>query len=46
MVMEAPKSDRNKTEGMCGDYDGDPNNEFKNRQKIFSDQDEFGESWR
>ena len=27
--MQAPKSDKTKTEGMCGNFDGDPNNEFK-----------------
>ena len=44
--MEAPKSDETKTEGMCGNYDGIPDNDFKNGQTTFSDQDAFGESWR
>ena len=48
--MQAPKSDKTKTEGMCGNFDGDPNNEFKhggpNGDRNTGDQNSFGESWR
>ena len=50
MEMQAPKSDKSKTEGMCGNFDGDPHNEFKyggpDGDKNTGDQNSFGESWR
>ena len=48
--MQAPKSDKTKTEGMCGNFDGDPNNEFKHGgpdgDKNTRNQNSFGASWR
>ena len=48
--MQAPKSDKTKTEGMCGNFDGDPNNEFKHGGpdggQNTGDHNSFGESWR
>lgn len=48
--MQAPQSDKSKTEGMCGNFDGDPNNEFKHGgpdgNQYTGDQNSFGESWR
>ena len=46
--MEAPKSDETKTEGMCGNFDDKPDNEFKfgGDEKSHSNADDFGESWR
>ena len=48
MKMEAPKSDGTKTEGMCGNFDGEPDNEFEfgGNGKSHSNADDFGESWR
>ena len=48
--VQAPKSDKTKTEGMCGNFDGDPNNEFEfggpDGDQKTADQNSFGESWR
>ena len=46
--MEAPKSDGTKTEGMCGNFDGEPDNDFEfgGNGKSHSNADDFGESWR
>ena len=46
--MEAPKSDKTKTEGMCGNFDGEANNDFSygGDTKSYTDEDSFGESWR
>ena len=48
--MQAPKSDTSKTEGMCGNFDGNANNEFEfggpDGDQNTADQNSFGESWR
>lgn len=46
--MEAPKFDKGQTEGMCGNFDGDQNNDFDlgGDKKPHGDADSFGESWR
>ena len=46
--MEAPKSDGAKTEGMCRNFDGKPDNEFEfgGNGEPHSNADSFGESWR
>jgi len=46
VIMEAPRSDKTKTEGMCGNYDGDKDNDLKSGEKTYTDPDAFGESWR
>ncbi|XP_022787242.1 von Willebrand factor D and EGF domain-containing protein-like [Stylophora pistillata] len=46
--MEAPQFDEGKTLGMCGNFDGDPNNDFEQGgdKQSYGDADSFGESWR
>ena len=46
--MEAPKSDETRTEGMCGNFDGQKDNEFSfgGDGRSHSSADDFGESWR
>ena len=48
--MQAPRSDKSKTEGMCGNFDGDTTNEFEfggpDGDQNTADQNSFGESWR
>ena len=48
VYMQAPKSDKTKTEGMCGNYDGIKDNEFNfgGDKNSYTDPDSFGESWR
>ena len=46
--LEAPKFDVGKTEGMCGNFDNNPSNDFDHGgdKKQYCTDDSFGESWR
>lgn len=47
VYLQAPKADRGKTKGMCGNFNGDPNDDYLGGDKILhNDPDSFGQSWR
>ena len=47
VYLQAPKADRGKTNGMCGNFNGDPNDDYLGGDKILhNDPDSFGQSWR
>ena len=48
VTMEAPRSDKGKTDGMCGNFNGDESDEFVfgGDKQAHTDADSFGESWR
>ncbi|KAA0702211.1 von Willebrand factor D and EGF domain-containing protein [Triplophysa tibetana] len=47
LTVRAPGSDRGHTEGLCGTYDGQPNNDFhKERGETVKDSASFINGWR
>ncbi|EDO29039.1 predicted protein [Nematostella vectensis] len=48
VFLYAPQSDRNTTEGLCGNFNNDQDDEFKHGGdgKEHSDADSFARSWR
>lgn len=47
VYLKAPHSDKGKTEGMCGNFNGDPDDDFLGGdKKMHTNQDAFGQSWR
>nr|XP_058945176.1 von Willebrand factor D and EGF domain-containing protein-like [Pocillopora verrucosa] len=47
VYLYAPRSDFSKTEGMCGNFNGDPNDDFLGGDnQSHTDQEAFGLSWR
>lgn len=47
LTVRAPGSDRGHTEGLCGTYDGQPNNDFhKEGGETVEDSASFFNAWR
>ncbi|XP_041649407.1 von Willebrand factor D and EGF domain-containing protein [Cheilinus undulatus] len=47
LTLRAPGSDRGHTEGLCGTYDGQPDNDFQSVEGvILEDQHAFISAWR
>lgn len=47
LTVRAPGSDRGHTEGLCGTYDGQPDNDFhKEGGETVKDSASFINSWR
>ena len=47
VYLQAPQSDRNKTQGMCGNFNGNQDDDFLGGDnQLHGDQDAFGQSWR